>query len=415
MRSTLLVLGCCVLIGVVLGNPSNYYDEDEFVGISGREYDDIRRVVGDSYAFSSRGLISSGASSIKKVFSAIKNFRPSKFLFRNNTEAYGHPLCIVRQGENDYHHHLKRLRRDVSAMPLVDQLYNEYGAYDTSSSGQRDFSNKNKVVCVLMFDHPEDSQCLDLDNRDWHHMKQHLWPKDDNECSGFAQSPVNLIVNKNRYTNALKVKCTYNVVNSTVSNNGYTLDIAPNGGPAGVCTSPDGRDIYEFQGAHFHWGPTDKSGSEHYINGKPYPLELHMVHKNSRYSSVAQAQQYPDGLMVLGYFFSVNSQNSMNEQYWDLIKNLPRITGFNDSVQMQIDFAMMGSLKRRHFFTYQGSLTTPPCSEAVTWVVYTEPIPITSYALQQIRRLQDSCGRPISANFRYLQRMNGRSLVLNRA
>lgn len=145
-----------------------------------------------------------------------------------------------------------------------------------------------------------------IDYRDWNHMKQHFWPKDDNECGGFSQSPVNLVVNKNRYTNALKVKCSYNVANATVSNNGYTLDIAPTRVPAGKCTSPDGRDLYEFQGAHFHWGPTDKSGSEHYVNGRAYPLELHMVHKNSRYATIAQAQQYPDGLMVLGYFFSVN-------------------------------------------------------------------------------------------------------------
>lgn len=90
-------------------------------------------------------------------------------------------------------------------------------------------------------------------------------------------------------------------------NTGHTLDIAPaRSSPAGVCTSPDGRNIYEFQGAHFHWGPTDKIGSEHHINGKPYPLELHMVHRNKKYSTFEQAQQYPDGLMVLGYFFIIN-------------------------------------------------------------------------------------------------------------
>lgn len=137
-------------------------------------------------------------------------------------------------------------------------------------------------------------------------MKQHLWPNEDNECSGFSQSPVNLVSYKNRFTNAYRVKCTYNVVNSTVENNGYTVDLSPNSQPAGTCTSPDGKDIFEFQAAHFHWGPNDKIGSEHHVNGMAYPLELHMVHKNSKYSSVPQARQYPDGLMVLAYFFSVN-------------------------------------------------------------------------------------------------------------
>lgn len=145
-----------------------------------------------------------------------------------------------------------------------------------------------------------------LDPRDWNHVKQHLWAKHDNECGGFAQSPVNVLTYKSQLTNALRVKCTYNVANSTVTNTGYTLDIAPNNPPAGTCTSPDGKNIYELQGAHFHWGPHDKIGSEHYINGKAYPLELHMVHKNNKYATVAQAQEYADGLMVLAYFFSVN-------------------------------------------------------------------------------------------------------------
>lgn len=127
------------------------------MGISGEEYDEIRNVVGDSHAFSSRGLISSGANPFKKIFSAIKNSRPTKFLFGNNTEAYGHPLCIVKSGEKNYNRHLKRLRREVRSMSLGDETYNNYGANQyPASSRSRGFPQNSKVVCVLMFNHPVD-------------------------------------------------------------------------------------------------------------------------------------------------------------------------------------------------------------------------------------------------------------------
>lgn len=77
----------------------------------------------------------------------------------------------------------------------------------------------------------------------------------------------------------------------------------------------------------------------------------------------------------------------MNAQYWEIIKNIPKVIKFGDSVEMQVDFSKMGNLKRRYFFSYQGSLTTPPCSEAVTWVVYQEPIPISSYAVSFLEYL----------------------------
>lgn len=113
--------------------------------------------MGDSYAFSSRGLIKSGPGPFKKIFSAIKNSRPTKFLFGNNTEAYGHPLCIVRAGGNNYKRHLKRLRREVRSMTLVDDTYNNYGANQhQASSISRGFPQNSEVVCVVMFNHPED-------------------------------------------------------------------------------------------------------------------------------------------------------------------------------------------------------------------------------------------------------------------
>lgn len=79
----------------------------------------------------------------------------------------------------------------------------------------------------------------------------------------------------------------------------------------------------------------------------------------------------------------------MNTQYWEIVKSIPKVINFQNSIQLQIDFSKMGNLKKRNFYTYQGSLSTPPCSEAVTWVVYQEPIPISSYAVSSWQRITD--------------------------
>lgn len=129
------------------------------MGISSREYDDIRKIVGYSYVFPSRGLMTSGASSIKNVFDTMTRSTPSKYSFRNNTEAYGHPLCIMTTGQNDYHRHLERLRRDVRSIHLGDEINSNYGGYHYDDPRQRDPLQTNPVVCMLMIEHPEDHQC----------------------------------------------------------------------------------------------------------------------------------------------------------------------------------------------------------------------------------------------------------------
>jgi hypothetical protein len=73
-------------------------------------------------------------------------------------------------------------------------------------------------------------------------------------------------------------------------------------------------DTYVFQQLHFHWGSDDSIGSEHTVNGKSYPGELHLVHYNSKYGDYKSALKHSDGLAVLGVLFQVSPINySQNE------------------------------------------------------------------------------------------------------
>lgn len=62
---------------------------------------------------------------------------------------------------------------------------------------------------------------------------------------------------------------------------------------------------YIFEMIHFHWGPLKKSGSEHYINSKPYHMEMHITHRHPSYQDMTEAAKYKNGIVVLAILFEV--------------------------------------------------------------------------------------------------------------
>lgn len=62
---------------------------------------------------------------------------------------------------------------------------------------------------------------------------------------------------------------------------------------------------YVADGFHFHWGSPNQRGSEHSINKQRFDVELHIVHRNARYSDVAEAAKHKDGLAVIGVMFKI--------------------------------------------------------------------------------------------------------------
>ena len=92
-------------------------------------------------------------------------------------------------------------------------------------------------------------------------------------------------------------------------NTGSTLKLVAKEG-VGMLTGGPLNVQYEFLEMHFHWGDYDcieeRKGSEHKINGKSYPIELHMVHKNIHDASVKDAVSHENGLCVLGFVFDLS-------------------------------------------------------------------------------------------------------------
>lgn len=67
--------------------------------------------------------------------------------------------------------------------------------------------------------------------------------------------------------------------------------------------------VYEFLQLHFHWGDNDTVGSEDLIDGRSYPMELHMVFYKKVYRNQREALDHPDGLTVLAFFYEVSCES----------------------------------------------------------------------------------------------------------
>ena len=160
-------------------------------------------------------------------------------------------------------------------------------------------------------------------------------------------------------------------------NNGHTIQ--ENLKPGNFATI-QGRQ-YEAKQFHFH------SPSEHRIDGESFPLEIHMVHTNP----VGQ-------LAVIGFMFVEGEENSM----------LNQLNGFRpagmDQYKGPIDYNKLIT-SRGEYYTYNGSLTTPPCSEGVLWVVLKNPI---TASREQIDRFHDEMGADTN---RPIQPRNARTIL----
>ncbi|KAM4706978.1 carbonic anhydrase 15-like [Discoglossus pictus] len=172
---------------------------------------------------------------------------------------------------------------------------------------------------------------------------------------------------------------------------------------------------------HFHWGSPTRDGSEHTLDGKQYPMELHIVHINSKYGNIVEAKKDAQGLAVLGFLFTVGDHDNPN--YNTLVTAMKNLSLEGDYVDLASTFPLKTLLPSSEhlskYYRYQGSLTTPDCSEVVIWTLFEQPVTISQ---AQLRVFTDTAhfsakGEAIlkmTDNFRPPQPLNGRKVLASR-
>jgi carbonic anhydrase len=184
-------------------------------------------------------------------------------------------------------------------------------------------------------------------------------------CSeGMNQSPIDLTVDV--HAGLPELVFDYHSSNLREINTGHSIQQNVQPGSFLTITGRDAR--YQLKQFHFH------SPSEHKINGRSYAMELHFVHVSD------------DGaLAVVGVVIDEGEEHPVLNQLWSW---MPENAG--DTSEQAIGIEETNLLPpTREYFAYSGSLTTPPCSEGVVWVVLKTPIEASA---EQIARFKERVG-----------------------
>ncbi len=163
-------------------------------------------------------------------------------------------------------------------------------------------------------------------------------------------------------------------------NTGHTIQV----NYGGADTLVVGDDRYALVQYHFH------SPSEHTVKGTRFPMEMHLVHRSAE-----------GRLAVIGVLMTEGKTNAALAPVWS---NLPRQKGYEvkvPNVTVDVDELLPTTLTT---YRYEGSLTTPPCSEGVRWLVMTTPVEVGPEQVAAFRAIVKDNNRPV-------QGLNGRVIA----
>jgi len=202
----------------------------------------------------------------------------------------------------------------------------------------------------------------------------------ETHCNGNFQSPINLVNYKvAEDLEPIDLHYSEKTILHDVANNGHSIQYDFERGDFLIHK----EDTFHLKQFHFH------EPAEHLIEGVRYPLEIHLVHQNESKEFVVLSVMAKEGNnskpfeLLESYLPIQKREMKLIQRPFDISQNLPQ---------------------NRGYFSYQGSLTTPPCSEKVTWIVFKQAIEVSLEQVELLKYLM-----PIN-NYRDEQPHHGRAV-----
>lgn len=213
-------------------------------------------------------------------------------------------------------------------------------------------------------------------------------------CSqGKKQSPINISKNITSYNPDLKsANRNYNKTRATIINNGLNIELRYDKGAGNVTV--DGKN-YTMEQMVWHLP------SEHTFDGESFPMELQLIHKSA-----------DNNITVVAILYQYGSNDAFLLQLKDELQELQQDTCTGDEeARIPVGFVQTRTLVRhtRKYFRYVGSLTTPPCTEDVIWIILGKVRKMTE---EQANLLKAPLSAEYKNNSRPTQPINGRTVQL---
>jgi len=201
-------------------------------------------------------------------------------------------------------------------------------------------------------------------------------------CSkGQSQSPIDISGAQDQ--DVADVEFSYEDSAINILNNGHTVQVNYD---EGSLISVDGVD-YQLLQFHFH------TPSEHTVGGKSFDTEMHLVHKNDK-----------GELAVVGVLIARGAEN---EAFADIWAGLPEHASEVETLDAYVNADDLLPADRSSY-RYTGSLTTPPCSENVKWIVLKTPIELSGAQVDELHAIINDNNRPV-------QPLHKRNLISDKA
>lgn len=190
--------------------------------------------------------------------------------------------------------------------------------------------------------------------------------------AGSKQSPINIHAAHHADTQQT-LAFHYRPTQVRVANNGHTIQVDYRSQSVLLV----GDKVYSLRQFHFH------DPSEHEIEGVRYPMELHLVHQDPR-----------GHIVVVSVFLELGAANSWIAKIWNW---MPKTTT-EELTPLSMNIADILPAHTHHYM-YEGSLTTPPCTEGVRWILLKEPVQISADQRNQFADIIGENARPVQPTY----------------
>ena len=202
---------------------------------------------------------------------------------------------------------------------------------------------------------------------------------------GMAQSPINILSAQIEKDSNHSVVTEFNTEITSVENLGHTVQL---NFAEGSTVPVDGK-VYRFKQLHFH------TPSEHLIDGMTFPMEMHIV-------NLSESQKDSSSYLVIGLLFKMGSENKFIKEFLSSVpaeehkkENLPAGT-----VKLSDLFAGISKRELTPSYHYKGSLTTPPYTESVDWVVKRYIFEVSPEQVAAIEKIEGDNARHVHALYK---------------